>query len=84
MAKTVKTAVSLPAAVYRKAETARKKQRQSRSGLYAAALETYLAALEVREQEGRYAAGYKATPEDLAEIAVGVEASLPALGNEAW
>jgi hypothetical protein len=74
----------LPAAVYRKAESARKRQRRSRSGLYAAALETYLAALELREQEARYAAGYKATPEDLAEIAAGVEASLPVLGKEDW
>ncbi|MBI3298715.1 MAG: hypothetical protein HYZ75_11160 [Elusimicrobia bacterium] len=81
---TIKTAVSLPSATYQKAEQARRKTKQSRSALYTKALETYLKALEIREMEARYEAGYRAHPEDPEEIRALTKASLSVIANEPW
>lgn len=81
---TIKTAVSLPDTTYRRAETARRKNRQSRSALYARALELYLKALEVRELEARYEAGYRKHPEDPEEIRALGKAGLSVLSKEPW
>lgn len=65
----IKTAVSLPAETFRKAEALRRKKSKSRSSFYADALKAYLEAQEVREMEARYEAGYRARPETEAEKA---------------
>lgn len=66
---TIKTAVSLPAETFRKAEALRRKSSKSRSSFYAEALEAHLRAQELREMEARYEAGYRAHPETRAEKA---------------
>lgn len=84
MPKTIKTAVSLPAETFRRAEALRRKSGRSRSELYAAALEALLKAVEVRELEERYAAGYRAKPETRAEIDWALRAGLTALEPGDW
>mgnify|MGYP001587484038 CR=1 FL=1 len=81
---TIKTAVSLPALTYQKAEQARRKTKQSRSALYTRAIETYLKALEIREAEARYEAGYHKHPEDPAEYHALTQASLEVIAQEPW
>jgi metal-responsive CopG/Arc/MetJ family transcriptional regulator len=68
MIRNIKTAISLPIETYQRAEALRRKTRKSRSELYTAALQVYFKAQEVRESEARYAAGYQAKPENMAEI----------------
>ena len=85
MARSIKTAVSFPEALYRRAEAYRRKTGRSRSGLYAAALEAYFGILELRENERRYEAGYKVRPEVPAELEAGLKAGLPSWGPpEDW
>ncbi len=84
MDRSIKTAVSLPAETYRRVEAVRRKSKQSRSALYAQALEAFLKAQEVREMEARYEAGYRAKPETKAEIEWATQASLTALEPEDW
>lgn len=84
ISRAVKTAVSLPAETYHRAEALRRKNGSSRSELYATALRAYLGLLEVRELEARYVAGYKAHPEEETEMEALLKASLPALGKEVW
>lgn len=84
MIRSVKTAVSLPEAVYRRAELLRRKARKSRSQLYANALESYFRVMEIREKEARYEAGYQAAPENLPEIEAGWKASARILPPEDW
>lgn len=61
--KTIKTAVSLPAETYQKAEKLRKSLGKSRSQLFADALNRMIKSIEIREAEEREAAAYKAHPE---------------------
>lgn len=82
MEHSVKTAISLPAETYQRAEAARKKAGKSRSELYAQALNGFLRALEVREMEASYEAGYRKHPERPEEVAE-VEA-LAKLAAAAW
>jgi metal-responsive CopG/Arc/MetJ family transcriptional regulator len=84
MVRTVKTAVSLPVETFAHAEQIRKKNGKSRSELYADALKDYFRQLEIREIEARYAAGYKAKPENLAEISAGARAGFKVLAKEDW
>ena len=84
MKRTVKTAVSLPEETYRRAESLRRKNGASRSALYAAALQEYFRAMEVRDKEDRYAAGYGAVPEDPVELNAWAKAAGEALGKEDW
>lgn len=84
MAKTIKTAVSLPAETFKRAEALRRKTGKSRSGLYAAALEALCKAQEVREKEARYEAGYRKHPETAEEVEWATKASLLSLQPEDW
>ena len=84
MNKTTKTAISLPTETFRHAEALRRKTGKSRSALYAAALESYFKASEVREKEARYEAGYRAKPESEAELAWVTAAGLAGLQKEDW
>lgn len=68
MNKTVKTAVSIPAETYRKAEAMRKKAKKSRSGFVAEALQAYFAVQEKAELDRRDEEGYRRFPEDPAEM----------------
>jgi metal-responsive CopG/Arc/MetJ family transcriptional regulator len=61
--KTIKTAVSLPADTYHKAEKLRKKLGQSRSEMVANALDELIKGAQTREAEEKDAAAYKALPE---------------------
>jgi metal-responsive CopG/Arc/MetJ family transcriptional regulator len=61
--KTIKTAVSLPAETYLKAEKLRKKLGKSRSAMVADALLEMIKGIEIKEAEERDAAAYKAMPE---------------------
>ncbi len=63
MTNAIKTAISLPTETFRRGETLRRALRKSRSALYAAALESYFKAQELREKEDRYLAGYRKKPE---------------------
>lgn len=85
--KAVKTAVSLPAETFQRAEALRRKEGKTRSALYAEALEAHLKALEVRELEARYEAGYRKHPEteaELAEIDAFAKLSAQSLEPEDW
>lgn len=84
MAKRIKTAVSLPETTFNKAESLRRKNGISRSALYAAALQEYFKAMEVREIEGRYSAGYAAVPEDVAEAGAMTKIIGEVLPKEDW
>ena len=61
--KTIKTAVSLPAATYDKAEKLRKIMNKSRSEMIADALNLLIKTTEIKAAEARDAAAYKARPE---------------------
>lgn len=63
MKNAIKTAVSLPAETFRRGEALRRSLRASRSALYAAALEAYFRAQDIREKEERYLAGYRKKPD---------------------
>jgi metal-responsive CopG/Arc/MetJ family transcriptional regulator len=68
--KTIKTAVSLPAETYHKAEKLRKKLRKSRSEMVADALAAVIKTEEIREKEARDNAAYAKnpyTPEEIEE-----------------
>ena len=65
--KTIKTAVSLPAETYQKAEILRKKLGKSRSQMFADALSQLIKGLETKAAEERDAAAYKAYPETAEE-----------------
>jgi metal-responsive CopG/Arc/MetJ family transcriptional regulator len=83
----VKIAVSLPTKTFRRVESARKKLGESRSALYVKALEDYLRAMEVREMERRYEAGYRKRPmtrKELKELEAFMKAGLSGWGKESW
>jgi hypothetical protein len=84
MSKVIKTAVSLPSETFRRAEALRRKASQSRSQFYATALDAFFKALEVRELESRYEAGYRAKPEAKGDIDWAVRAGLSVLEPEDW
>ncbi|MFI5363504.1 MAG: hypothetical protein ACHQ49_16170 [Elusimicrobiota bacterium] len=66
--KTIKTAVSLPAETYNKAEKLRKKLGKSRSQMISDALAAVIKTEEVREKEARDDAAYAKNPYTPAEI----------------
>lgn len=80
----MKTAFSLPEPLFRAAEAKRRKTGLSRSALYARALAAYLRADQVREREAGYEAGYRAVPEDAAEIDAILKATAGTLGETQW
>ena len=84
MNNSTKTAVSLPADVYRRAESLRRKTGQSRSALYAEALKAYFEFQLLREKEARYAAGYEAAPETIDDISAATAAGAAVLKKEDW
>ncbi len=84
MGQVVKTAVSIPRDKYRKAELARKMTGDSRSRFYSRALDSLFSSLEVREMEEKYEAGYRAKPEDTAELEAALKASALLRGKERW
>ncbi len=67
--KTIKTAVSLPADLYAKAEKLRKKLGKSRSQMVAEGLAKIVRELEIREKEARDDAAYLKNPHTKEEIA---------------
>ena len=77
--KTVKTAVSLPAETYMKAEKLRKKLGKSRSEMVAVALAQLIKQIEIREKEAEDDAAYKKNPHTRAEIKEIVAMSAPAM-----
>jgi metal-responsive CopG/Arc/MetJ family transcriptional regulator len=77
--KTIKTAVSLPAETYQKAEKLRKKLGKSRSLMIADALNSLIKAEEIRDKEARDRAAYLKHPETDEEVAEAVAAT-----EEAW
>lgn len=66
--KTIKTAVSLPAETYQKAEKLRKKMGKSRSQFIADALAGIIKTEEIREKEARDNAAYAKNPYTQEEI----------------
>ena len=66
--KTIKTAVSLPAETYLKAEKLRKKLGKSRSQMIADALAGVIKTEEIREKEARDNAAYAKNPYTAEEI----------------
>jgi predicted DNA-binding protein len=84
MGQVVKVAISIPREKYQRAEQLRKRTGRSRSALYAEALDGLFAALAIRELEAQYAAGYRAHPENDAEIEELLKSSSAVLGKEKW
>ena len=87
LAKAVKTAISLPAETYRRAEALRRKAGKSRSELYSQALQALLKAEEIREKEAQYIAAYRKhpeTPEELAEAKAWIKLGAEGLEPEDW
>jgi metal-responsive CopG/Arc/MetJ family transcriptional regulator len=66
--KTIKTAVSLPADLYAKAEKLRKKLGKSRSQLVAEGLAKVVRELEIKDMEERDNAAYLKNPDTKEEI----------------
>jgi metal-responsive CopG/Arc/MetJ family transcriptional regulator len=66
--KTIKTAVSLPAETYHKAEKLRKKMGKSRSQFISDALSGVIKTEEIREKEARDNAAYEKNPYTAEEI----------------
>lgn len=77
--KTIKTAVSLPAETYHKAEKLRKKMGKSRSQMIADALNVVIKTEEIREKEARDNAAYAKNPYTAEEIEEAMRNS-----EEAW
>lgn len=77
--KTIKTAISLPAETYHKAEKLRKIMGKSRSEMIADALGKLIQETEKRERDERFIAAYKKFPETAAEVADAL-----AMTEEAW
>jgi metal-responsive CopG/Arc/MetJ family transcriptional regulator len=77
--KTIKTAVSLPAETYHKAEKLRKKLGKSRSEMVADALAEVIKTEEIREKEARDTAAYLKDPDTDADVAKAMAAT-----EEAW
>lgn len=84
MASVIKTAVSIPQDKYRRAELLRKRTGESRSALYAKALDSLFTSLAVRELEEKYEAGYRAVPEETGDLSAALKASARAIGKEKW
>ena len=85
--KTIKTAVSLPAETYHKAEKLRKKLGKSRSEMVADALAKIIKETENRERDEREIAAYKKHPETDAEVAqaqAATEKAWDALYDDDW
>ncbi len=80
----IKTAISLPAGVFRQAEVLRHQAGLSRSALYTEALKAYFEFQLVREKEARYGAGYEGKPEDLSVISAATAAGAASLKKEDW
>ena len=73
--KTIKTAVSLPAETYQKAEKLRKKLGKSRSQMISDALDAIIKTEEIREKEARDNAAYAKNPYTAEEIAEAMAAT---------
>ena len=85
--KTIKTAVSLPAETYQKAEKLRKKMGKSRSQMIADALAGVIKVEETREKEARDTAAYLKHPdtdEEVAEATAKTEAAWNELFDDDW
>ncbi|MFI5361566.1 MAG: ribbon-helix-helix protein, CopG family [Elusimicrobiota bacterium] len=77
--KTIKTAVSLPAETYHKAEKLRKKLNKSRSEMIADALTQMMRRIEIEEKEARDNAAHAKNPYTPKEIEEAVAMSQAAL-----
>ena len=84
MAKTVKTAITIPREEFKIVEAVRKKIGKSRSQIIVEALRLRLASRRVEEMERSYEEGYRKKPECLAEIDALMKAGAPATGTEQW
>lgn len=84
MAKTVKTAITIPREEFKIVEAVRKKIGKSRSQIIVEALRLWLASRRVEEMERSYEEGYRKKPECLAEIDALMKAGAPATGTEQW
>lgn len=85
--KTVKTAVSVSAAIYNRVEALRRKAKKSRSAIYAEALEKLIKAEEARVADEEYALAYRRFPEtkqERAEAAAWLALSMESWSKEKW
>jgi len=83
-AKSVKIAVSLPVALYRSVEAARKKSRRGRSTVVQDALAEWLRVERDAEMVRQYEAGYRRKPETRAEIAAARASAISVLSAQEW
>ncbi len=84
MARTVKTAISIPREDFKLVEVIRKETGKSRSQILVEALRWWLARRWVEEMEKRYEEAYRRKPERLADIKALMKAGMPAWGDEKW
>ncbi len=82
--KSVKIAVSLPAALYRSVEAARKKFRRGRSTVVQEALAEWLRIERDAEMMRQYEAGYLRQPETREEIAAARASAISVLSAQEW
>jgi metal-responsive CopG/Arc/MetJ family transcriptional regulator len=79
-----KIAISLPAALYKEAEKARRSQGQTRSEFFRKAVERLLREEREREAVARYVQGYLENPETPEETNWIHKASMKALRESPW
>ncbi len=78
----VKIAVSVPPALFRAVETARKQAGQNRSAAVQEALRQWLKSRAQAELVREYEAGYRRRPEDQREIQAAMQAAVDLFGDE--
>lgn len=85
MPKTVKTAISVDAGLYAKAETLRKKLKMTRSEFYARGVEAMLERAAVLMLEREYVRAYERAPDDDAAWAeTGLKLLAKSSENDPW
>ena len=84
MAKTVKTAITIPREEFKILEAIRKETGKSRSQIIVEALRAWLTSRKIEEMERSYEEAYRKKPECLADLEALMKAGASAMGNEKW
>lgn len=84
MARTMKTAITIPKEDFALVETVRKETGKSRSQVLVEAFHAWIAGRRREDMEDRYEAAYRRRPEDLAETKAFLKAGAPVWGKEDW
>jgi metal-responsive CopG/Arc/MetJ family transcriptional regulator len=80
----MKIAISMPKALFRETEKARKERGETRSAFIQRTIEAFLETRRERHVVRDYVAGYKAHPETKDEIEAAEQAATEILSKEPW